>query len=657
MPKKSSALQRPAGALYFRTVVTSNHKQVRFGVFEVRWETRELRKHGVRIKLEDQPFEILTALLEKPGEIVTRSELQARLWPEGTFVDFDKSLTKAVNKIRTALGDSPANPRFIETLSGRGYRFIAPVEVVADLGPGLGPAAAAPAPAGRPRGMSSQGWWIVAAVSSALVAIVAVLFAINVGSLRDRLRAALDLNRTVTPPGIDSIAVLPLENLSRDPEQEYFADGLTDDLITDLGKMITLRVISRTSVMQYKRTKKPLPEIARELNVDAAVEGTVQRSGSLVRVTAQLLQARTDRHLWAETYERDSADVIQLERQVAVAIAHEVTGRLSQAQETRFAAGRTANPRAYDAYLRGRYFWGQRTPELAGAAIGYFEQALREDPHFALAYSGLADCYAVSWWAHGWNDLPLAARYARKALALEPDLAEAHASLGIVDTYRFRFPEAEKELRRALDLNPNYVMAHHWWSLYLLDFGRLEEALAENERARQLDPFSLPVNHLRVFALLGLRQYDRALEQAETEAAIDPRLPDPHAQMARIYWIEGKVPDALAEERKAAALEHLPARSRDLDQVAAVFAKSGLRAARLKSAQLKEKGYKGAYLALQVAYQYGLVEDRSKVLEWLNQAFRDGGSDEGWSKAAPEFDCVRSTAGFHDLLRRVGLEQ
>jgi TolB-like protein/Tfp pilus assembly protein PilF len=488
-----------------------------------------------------------------------------------------------------------------------------------------------------------------------VVAIVAVLFALNVGSVRDRLRAAFNL-RSAAAPGIDSIAVLPLENLSRDPEQEYFADGLTDDLITDLGKMITLRVISRTSVMQYKRTRKPLPEIARELNVDAAVEGTVQRSGSRVRVTAQLLQARTDRHLWAETYERDSADVIQLERQLAVAIAHEVTGRLSSAQETRFAHGGTSNPRAYDAYLRGRYFWGQRTPEPTRAAIEYFEQALREDPHFALAYSGLADCYAVGWW--GGIDFPLAARYARKALALEPDLCEAHASLGIIDTYRHRFPEAEKELRRALDLNPNYVMAHHWWSLYLLYLDRLDEALAENERARQLDPFSLPVNNLRVYALLGVHQYDRALEQAETEAAIDPQLPDPHVQMARIYWIEGKVPNALAEERKAAALAHLPARSRDLDEVAAVFARSGLRAAQMKSVQLKEKGYKGAYSALDIAHQYGIVQDKVEVLEWLNQAFRDNeGYAEFSSRTAPEFDCVRSTAGFHALMRRVGLEQ
>jgi TolB-like protein/DNA-binding winged helix-turn-helix (wHTH) protein len=634
--------------------VAVNTNPIRFGAFEVRRDARELRKHGVRIKLEDQPFELLTALLEKPGDIVTRSELQARLWPEGTFVDFDKSLTKAVNKIRTALGDSPADPRFIETLSGRGYRFIAPVDVVADLAPALGPNGAAPARTGHPSGTSREGRWIVAAASCAVVALVALLFALNAGSLRDRLRAALDLKSAAATPRIDSIAVLPLENLSRDPEQEYFADGLTDDLITDLGKMITLRVISRTSVMQYKRTRKPLPEIARELNVDAAVEGTVQRSGGRIRVTAQLLQARTDRHLWAETYERDSADVIQLERQMAVAIAHEVTGRLSPAQETRVARGGTANPRAYEAYLRGRYLFSQRLGEPVAAAVGYFEQALREDSHFALAYSGLADCYGVGWW--GRVDLTLAEKYAWKALALEPDLAEAHASLGLIDTYRYKFPDAEKELRRALDLNPNYVMAHQWRSVQLLFLGRLEEGLAENERARQLDPFSLPVNHVGVYALLGLHQYDRALAQAQTEAAIAPELANPHVFIARIYWIEGRVPDALAEERKAAALWHLPGWLRDLDEVAAVFARSGLRAAQVKSAQLKEKGYKG-YGALDIAHQYGIAGNRGKVLEWLDQAFRHGVDAEFSARTAPEFDCVRSAPGFHDLLRRVGLEQ
>jgi TolB-like protein/DNA-binding winged helix-turn-helix (wHTH) protein/Tfp pilus assembly protein PilF len=621
------------------------HSRVRFGVFELDLQAGELRKSGVLLHLPPQPFKILTLLASRPAELVTREEIRNQVWGTDTFVDFEHSLNFAIKKIRDTLGDDPETPRYIQTLPRRGYRFIAPVEVAGPV-PVLAPNGGAPL----------QRRWIVAAVSGAVVAIAAVLLAFNVGGLRDRLLSALGLKSGAAPPGIESIAVLPLENLSRDPEQEYFADGLTDALITDLGKISTLRVISRTSVMQYKGTKKPLPEIARELNVDAAVEGTVLRSGSRVRITAQLLQARTDRHLWAETYERDFEDVIRLERQMALAIAHEVSGRLGPAEETRLARSTTTNPRAYDAYLRGRYLFNQRTEEPVTAAVGFFEQALREDPHFALAYSGLADCYGTGWWSK--INLPVAEEHARKALALEPDLAEAHASLGIVCTYGGKFADAEKELKRALDVNPNYAMAHHWRALHLTCFGRLEEALAENDRARQLDPFSLPVNNLRMYPLLGLHQYDRAVEQAETMAVIGPQSPAAHEWLARIYWIEGRVPDALAEERKAATMAHLPARLRDLDEVAAAFAKSGLRAAQVKSAQLKEKGYNGVYTALETAIQYGVVEDQGKVLEWLNQACRDRKLDCHYSlRSLPEFDCVRSAPGFHDLLRRMGLEQ
>ncbi len=635
----------------------SAYSRVRFGVFELDLQAGELRKGGVLLHLPPQPFKILALLASRPGELVTREEIRSEVWGTGTFVDFEHGLNFAINKIRDALSDDAETPRYIQTMPRRGYRFIAPVDAVASLVLDLKPHPAAPAPAGPPPGVWLRRRWKIAAVSGAVVVIAAVLFALNVGGLRDRLLTALHLKSAVTPPRIESLAVLPLENLSRDPEQEYFADGLTDSLITDLGGISTLRVISRTSVMQYKGTKKPLPEIARELNVDAVVEGTVQRAGSRVRIAAQLLLARTDRHLWAETYERDFEDVIRLERQMAVAIAHEVTGRLSPAQETRVARSTTANPRAYDAYLRGRYLWGQRTPEPAAAAIGYFEQALREDPHFALAYSGLADCYSVSWRAKLPGDWALAEKYARKALALEPDLAEAHASLGIIQDYQFKFADAEKELRRALDLNPNYVMAHQWWCIHLTFFGRMQEALAENDRARQLDPFSLPVNNSRMYPLLGLHQYDRAVEQAETEAVIDPRVSAPHEWLARIYWIEGRVPDAIAEERKVAPLAHHPERLRDLDEVAAAFARSGIRAAQVKSAQLKEKGYRGRHTAFQIACQYGVVEDKGKVLEWLDQALRDNDGNAAVSlRTAPEFDCVRSAPRFYDLLRRIGLK-
>ena len=520
---------------------------------------------------------------------------------------------------------------------------------------------------GRLRGTPLQKRWLAAGMAGALVALLATLIGLNVEGLRDRLAPYVGLHSTSSAQAlrIQSIAVLPLENLSRDPEQEYFADGLTDDLITDLGKIANLRVISRTSVMRYKGgAKKLLPQIARELNVDAVVEGTVQRSGDRVRITAQLLEARTDRHLWAETYVRDFGEIIRLEEEAALAIAHEVSGRLSTAEEARLGSKRTVNPRAYDAYLRGRHLWAERTAEAAVGARAYFEQALREDPGFALAYSGLADYYGVSWLVK-WNQ-PLAETYARKAVALDPDLAEAHASLGVTCSYQRKFAEAEKELKRAIELNPNYAMAHHWYSLELLTLGRLTEALAENDRARQLDPFSLPINFLRGSILLSMHEYDRAAEQLETAAAINPQSSLPHVDLARIYWIEGKVPDALAEERKMAAPAHLPALLRNQEEIAAAYAKSGLPGAQRKAAQLMDRGYeasmreqdsgapaKGAYSASYVAIKYELLNDREKTLHWLNQACHEPTVDLTDLKSAPELDFLRSDPRFQDLLRRM----
>ncbi|MBZ5515718.1 MAG: protein kinase [Acidobacteriia bacterium] len=512
--------------------------------------------------------------------------------------------------------------------------------------------------------------WLVALAGGAIVVVAAVLLALNVAGLRDRIASvgaglvpALGRPRGAPLPKIESLAVLPLTNLSGDPAQDYFADGMTEELIATLGKLSALRVISRTSAMRYKKTDKPLPQIAKELNVDAVIEGSVLRAGDRVRITAQLIQASNDKHLWAETYDRDLRDVLALQSEVAGVIAREIEIKLTPTEESRLASKRAVNPRAYDAYLRGRYLWGQRTPEAETAARGYFEQALRDDPGFALAYSGLADYYSVSWGMK--PDLRLAEEHARKAVALEPDSAEAHASLGIAAVYQQKFAEGEKELRRALDLNPNYVMAHHWYSLHLLALGRLTEALAENDRARQLDPFSLPINYLRGVMLLGLREYDRAVEQLERAAAISPQSPAPHDELARICWIEGRIPEALAEERKVATLAHDPVLLQDQDEIAAAYAKSGVRAAQLKAAQLKEKGYErnqlesavpshDSYSALLIAFQYALLKDREKALHWLNQASherRDLLTEH--LKSAPEFDFVRSDPRFQDLLRRM----
>jgi TolB-like protein/Tfp pilus assembly protein PilF len=591
-------------------------------------------------------------LLERPGDIVTRGELQARLWPEGTFVDFDKSLTKAVNKIRTALGDSPMNPRFVETVSGRGYRFIAPVTLVEE------PRAPVPA-SGEPRQVALENtaaprphaWrrWALAAGAGLLLLLV-LAGGFNLGGVRDRLLASKGV------PRLQSLAVLPLENLSHDPEQEYFADGLTDALITDLGRISTLRVISRTSVMQYKRTRKALPEIARELNVDAAVEGTVRRSGNRVRTTVQLLQARTDRHLWADIFERDFADVIQMERQMALAIAHEVSGQLTLANRIQTPGARTSSAAAFDAYLRGRYFWNLRDAKATPEAVGYFEQALRQDPNFAPAWSGLADCYSTGWWTA--VDYSRAEQYARKALALAPDLAEAHISLGYAEYDLGRFTDAAREARRGIELNPNYVTAHHFLAFYLLTAGRATEALAENDRARQLDPFSFPVAYVRGVIFMYLHEYARAAEQFWAAAEFNPQSHGPHEALAEMYWIEGRVPEALSEERKTAVLASSPEQLRNQDEVAAVCARSGASAAARRSAQLKARTYHGySAEAFHIAAQYGIAGEKDEALEWLGRAVRMNASNDWFCLRHPAFDFVRADPRYQDLLRRVGLEQ
>jgi len=644
--------------------------RVHFGPFELDAHAGELYKHGLKLKLQGHPIQILAMLLERPGELITREEIQQKLWPSEseTFVDFEHGLNTAVRKLRQALGDEAETPQYIETLPRRGYRFIAPLAEPRTVEEWTVPQAQDRGAGTRekPQHWAPGRWYKVMLASVLLIGVF--VGGLNVGGMRNRLWRHSNAGRGL-PTNIESLAVLPLRNISQDSDQEYFADGLTDALITDLGKLVGLRVISHTSALAYKKTAKPLPQIARELNVDAIVEGTVLRSGNRLRVTAQLLRASPEEHLWAESYERDAGEVIQLEQRLAVAIAHEVTGRLTTAAETSLTSRRVANPKAYEAYLRGRYLWNERTTKAASEAGAYYEQALREDPSFALAYSGLADYYSVGWGP--WVDASLAESYARKAVALAPELAEAHASLGMATHLLGKYEEAERELKRAIELNPNCAMAHHWYAYHLLVLGRTNEALAENDRARRLDPFSLPVNYFRHFIMIALREYDQAVEELETVMAMDPEARDFHRVLARIYWIEGRGPEAIAEEREAAKLAKSTARLRDLDQVAEAYASSGLRAAQLTEARLKKKACSqgsDARVAPEpcdyfgIARQYGLLGDKDKTLYWVKQGVAGPLHNRDSHliislKTAPEFDCVRSDARFHDLLRSVGLPE
>src|SRR6202171_306592 len=472
---------------------------VRFGDFFLDLRTGELHKNGTRIRLAGQPFQVLTLLLREPGQMVTREELRSELWSEDTFVDFDDGLNTAIRNLRQALGDSAEHPTYIETLPRRGYRSIAPVE--SDL-PAQPPSSAherATTPPTAPE-VSVDLPHPFATTTRRPIASIGVLAAgailistLSVGLWWWRLRPL------AKPPVINSVAVLPLANLSGDPNQEYFSDGITEQLITNLGKVGGLRIISRTSVMRYKGSRKTLPEIARELNVDAIVEGAVLRSPQRVRITAQLVRGSPEEHLWAETYERDSTELLAVQNDLAAAITAKILGKLSPLQQAHLPSPQAINPEAHSAYMRARFFLqNRRSPEGARKALDYSLQATQLDPNSAPAFSALADSYVATsdlGAATAAEVMPAARAAAQRALALDPDLGNAHTSLAdILLDYFLDWHGPEHEFKRALELNPSDAAAHVRYAGYLAAVGELDQAVAEAKRARDLDPLSLYSN-------------------------------------------------------------------------------------------------------------------------------------------------------------------
>src|SRR6266550_9136196 len=464
---------------------TLRHTSVlRFGTYEVDPHAGELRKAGVRIKVQQQPLKLLEILLRHPGEVVTREELRALIWPDESFGDFDQAVNVAIAKLRGALGDSADNPRYIETLPRRGYRFIADVAVVNRPTNKLEPIHEASseteerAPleiagkAERPKRPPWQRAW-----KTLGLAMVLVLFVLMVWIFFWRSRSPANI---LSSSHVRSLAVLPLENLSSN-SQDYFADGMTDELITDLAQISALRVISRTSVMPYKGVRKPLPQIARELNVDAVVEGTVLHSGKQVRITAQLIRAPADKHLWAQSYEGDVSDTLALQKKVARAIVEQIRIKLTPQEDAVLENVKVVNPEAYENYLKGRYFWNKRTADGLKKATYYFNQAIESDPNYSLPYTGLADIHQLS-------DHPqLAREEVQKALDLDDQLPEAHNSLArLLYLFNRDWEGADREFKGALELDHNYAPAHHWYSMYLAVEGRKEQALAEAEKASEL---------------------------------------------------------------------------------------------------------------------------------------------------------------------------
>jgi len=638
---------------------------VRFGNYEVSLQSGEVRKAGLKIRVQQQPLKLLEILLERPGEVVTREELRSRVWSDESFGDFDQAVNIAIGKLRSALGDSAENPRFIETLPKRGYRFIADVSVVdADARPKRPESAVGDLPESQEKKTALEpkvhdaGLAVAAKrrlrpalrviIASALVVSLTIIFVVL---FRSRGRA---------PTGIRSLAVLPLENLSADASQNYFADGMTDELITDLAQISALRVISRTSVMVYKGARKPLPQIARELNVDAVVEGTVLRSGDQVRITAQLIEASTDKHLWSQSYEGELRDSLALQNTVARAIAEQIRINLTPQEQAALKNVKVVNPQAYESYLKGRYFWNKRTSDGLKVALAYFNQAIEEDPKYAQAYSGLADTYALLGdWQYAVmtpkEAFPKAKAAAIKALELDSALGEAHNSLAFVlDGFDWDFDSAGKEFLRAIELNPGYATAHHWYAWHLSLLGRYDEAIAEMRKAENLDPLSLIINADLAELLALAHSYDESIQQSRKTIEMDPNFALAHNQLAQAYLQKHMYAEAVAELQQAVQISG--GSPTCIANLARAYVVSGKRSEALELlSELKKRSNLDYSNASEIAIVYASLGDKDQAMNWLEKGYEERFNPGVLLR--PGFDPLRSDPRFQNLVHRIGLPE
>ena len=605
----------------------------------------ELRRAGHRIRLERKPMELLILLAENQGQLIAREEIIEKIWGKGLFFDAENGINNAVRKIRSVLNDDAEQPRFVETTFGKGYRFIAPVERVAE--PPAWPAPAATVSSVKSPTFRSRRLLIL---TLCIVVLVVGPFIFNVAGIRSRIFAGGE-------PPIHSIVVLPLENLSGDPNQEYFADGMTDALITDLAKMREVKVISRTSAMQYKGAHRPLPEIARALSVDGVVEGSVVRSGSRVRITAQLIYAPTDRHLWAESFEGSATDILSIQDYVARTIADRIQGQLRVHAQQPAASAKPVDPGAYEAYLRGLYFFDKRTADASKKSVEYFRNAIAISPDFAQAHAGLAEALPAMQWFNAMppvDAMPEAKAAAKRALELDERLAEAHTALGaLLSLYDWNWPEAEKELKRALELNPNNSLAHNRYMMWLLSTGRLAEAIVEAKRAQQIDPLSFFMNREVGHSLYVAGRYDEALEQLRRSEELEPHSKDVvHNWVAWIYELQGK-------QREAVELDLSDMADHGIPQAEINLMRN----------EYREKGWQGywtKWLQLDLArsghreiYDLAVAEARlghaDKAWHWMEKSADRREVWVTWIKVDPLLESARAHPAYKRLLHRLNL--
>jgi TolB-like protein/DNA-binding winged helix-turn-helix (wHTH) protein/Tfp pilus assembly protein PilF len=677
-------------------------KKFRFDGWVLDSESGDLERSGTRVRLQEQPALVLRELITHAGSVVTREQLIAVLWPKGV-VDFDTGLNTAIRKLRSALGDTAETPRYIETLPRRGYRFLgsvdpdpgagaasltAPVSTVSTASPGptppshhaptalpeaavaqdesgwlkdkkeeripsvsasvaAGGAAAVGSPSATPPAPSRPPKWVPLGWIGGTLSIVILLAASwAIVHYRGANKPAEQTSSGAAPAAIHSLAVLPLENLSGDKEQEYFADGMTDALITNLAQIGSLRVISRTSAMHFKGSKETLPQISRDLQVDAVVEGTVARGEHRVRITAQLIQASTDHNLWARTYERDLKDALALQDEITQDITEQIRVKLSPKERSVFRQVNAVDPEAYDELLKGRYWLSSWTSDRAWRALDYFQKAIAKDPKYALAYAGVADSFVtlvVSGGLPPKEAWPKAKEAAEKALALDPSLAEARTSLAFVKFgYEWDWSGAEAEFKQAIALSPNYATAHLMYSGFFLAMERLDEAMKEIERARDLDPFSPGITWWLGQVLYHARRYDDALRQDWRGLEMHPDNANFYDAMADVYEQKKMFAEAFAARQQVLRLGNDPS----VTALAEAYQRSGYRGYLLKLAQIREQTHP--------THQYALLNDEARAMTALEWSYDERDPGILTLRTAPELDSIRSSPRFRDLVRRIG---